>query len=59
MKRLFPPAEGTAERDGWEKFLDTPQPEKQLSQILAILNGKEPGNKAFCRGWLDALESSN
>lgn len=56
-KRIYPPAEGSDERQGWDKCLDIPGGERgqQLNSIMKMMD--EPGMRAYTSGWMDAWDT--
>lgn len=57
MKRSFVPAEGSKERDGWDKCLDM-VPEARKRELKSILKSMdEPGMREYAKGWMDAWDT--
>jgi len=57
MKRNFPPPEGSAERDGWDKCMDLDPNQRQRALRDVTRNMDQPGQRAFGSGWLDCWET--
>ena len=57
-KRAYAPAEGTDEREGWDKCLDLPPTErlKMVKKVTAQLSGGG-GRGNWARGWMDAWDT--
>lgn len=54
--RIFPPAEGSPEREGWDKCISTPPNKRKeiLPEIVKRLTGSE---SRFEKGWMDAWQT--
>jgi hypothetical protein len=55
--RSYPPAEGSQERDGWERCLDTPPDQRQQAMSDVVRSMDESGQREWAKGWMDCYEA--
>ena len=57
MKRNFAPAEGTREREGWDKCLDLKPADRRKALKDVQSTADAPGQRDFYKGWMDAWDT--